>query len=50
MPVKPSRFKSVNRFNSRIDRALEKLEKSGEESARYRQEKKSGKRKRTGKK
>lgn len=50
MPVKPSRFKSVNRFNSKIDRALEKLEKSGEESARYRQEKKSGKKKRTGKK
>ena len=49
MPAAPSRFKIVNRFNSRIDKALDKLEKSGEESARYRQERKSGKKKRSGK-
>ena len=43
MPAKPSRFAIINRMNSRIDKALDKMEKSGEETARRRYNKKKKK-------
>ncbi len=43
MPRKPSRFAIINRMNSRIDNALNKMEKSGEETAIRRHNKKKKK-------
>lgn len=45
MPAKPSRFAIINRMNSKIDKALDKMEKSGEETAIRRHNKKKKKKK-----
>lgn len=43
MPAKPSRFAIINRMNAKIDKALDKMEKSGEEAAMRRYNKKKKK-------
>lgn len=45
MPAKPSRFALINRMNSKIDKALDKMEKSGQETAIRRHNKKKKKKK-----
>ncbi|MBR5452851.1 MAG: hypothetical protein IKV54_02110 [Clostridia bacterium] len=45
MPIKPSRFAFVNRMNERLDNAINKLERSGEEVREYNESKKKKKKK-----
>lgn len=45
MPVKPSRFAIINRMNQKLDNAITKLERSGEEVREYNRNKKNKKKK-----
>lgn len=54
MPIKPSRFAIINRMNARLDKAIKKLERSGEEVREYNESKRrsgnNNKKKKKGKK